>query len=89
MCVKLVIYQESVFHLSHQPMTIIPSTDIVSPLFRLAQAIFEPNRTNTPTILSRLFFLLTPTLKMEESVPERRHIKFRRQGITQKKEYHR
>jgi hypothetical protein len=26
-------------------------------------------------------------MKMEQSVPKRRHIKFRRQGITQKKTY--
>ena len=26
-------------------------------------------------------------MKMEQSVPKRRHIKFRRRGITQKKEY--
>jgi hypothetical protein len=26
-------------------------------------------------------------LKMEQSVPKRRHIKYRRQGITQKKSY--
>jgi len=31
------------------------------------------------------FFLLTPPMKMEQSVPKRRHIKFRRRGITQKK----
>ena len=30
-----------------------------------------------------------PRMKMEQSVPKRRHIKFRRQGITQKKEYYR
>ena len=31
-------------------------------------------------------FLLTPHMK-KEHVPKRKHIKFRRQGITQKKEY--
>ena len=30
---------------------------------------------------------LTPPMKMEQSVPKRRYIKFRRRGITQKKEY--
>jgi len=56
------------------------------PSFRLAQAIFEPNLFpyNTPTIQSRLIFLLTPPMKMEQSVPKRRHIKFWRRGITQK-----
>ena len=54
-------------------------------------------RINTPKISSRLglawlgltqlFFLLTPSMKMESSVPKRRHTKFRHQGITQKKEY--
>jgi hypothetical protein len=29
-----------------------------------------------------------PPVKMEQSVPKRRHIKFRRLGITQKKAYH-
>ena len=28
-------------------------------------------------------------MKMEQSVPKRRHIKFRRRGITQKKTYNR
>ena len=45
------------------------------------------SRINTPKISSQLFFLLTPLMKMEQSVPKRRHIKFRRQGITQKKAY--
>jgi hypothetical protein len=35
----------------------------------------------------RRLFLLTPTMKMEQSVPKRRHIKFRRRGITHKQEY--
>ena len=43
--------------------------------------------TNTQTISSRLFFSLKPPMKMEQSVPKCRHIKFRRQEITQKKEY--
>ena len=41
---------------------------------------------NTPTISSLLFFLLTQPMKMEQDVPKRRHTKFRRWGITQKKE---
>jgi len=56
----------------------------------LAQTIFEPNiflykypnfsqtSHSTPTCLWRW---------NRESVPKRRHIKFRRQGITQKKAY--
>ena len=34
----------------------------------------------------RRFFLLTPPMKMEQSVPKRRHIKLRSRGITQKQE---
>ena len=51
--------------------------------------IFVPNFSciNTPTISSRLFLLLAPPMKIERSVPKRQHIKFRRRGITQKKEY--
>jgi len=32
-------------------------------------------------------FLLTSPMKMEQSVPKRRHIQFRRWGMTQKNEY--
>ena len=35
----------------------------------------------------RLFLLLTSPMKVEQSVPKRREIKFRSLGITQKKEY--
>jgi hypothetical protein len=80
---------EPVFHLSHPLMNIIPCADIMSPSFLLAQVIFEPNRTNAPTISSRLFYLLTSTMMMEDSAQKRRHIKFRRRGIIQKKEYYR
>ena len=34
-----------------------------------------------------LFFLLAPPTKMEQCVPKSQHIKFRRRGFTQKKEY--
>ena len=37
---------------------------------------------NTLQIRSRLFFLLTTPVKMEQSVPKRPHIKFRRQGMS-------
>jgi len=40
---------------------------------------------NTLAIWSRLLFLFTRPMKMEENVPKRRHINFRRQEITQKK----
>ena len=36
---------------------------------------------------TQTFFLLTTHMKMEQSVPKRRHIKFRRRRITQNKEY--
>jgi hypothetical protein len=32
-------------------------------------------------------FYTYPPMKMEQSVPKRRHIKYRRRGITQKKAY--
>jgi len=46
----------------------------------LAQTILSQtfSRINTPTISTQLLFLLTPPMKMEQSVPKRRHIKFRR-----------
>jgi hypothetical protein len=39
-----------------------------------------------PTFRNILFHLNRP-MKMEQSVPKRRHIKLRRRGITQKKAY--
>jgi hypothetical protein len=33
------------------------------------------------------FFLFTPHMKIEQTVPKRRHIKFRGRGFAQKKEY--
>jgi hypothetical protein len=42
---------------------------------------------DTPTIPQiQLLFTFLP-MKMEQSVPKRRHIKFRRRRITQKKTY--
>jgi len=45
-----------------------------------------------PTFRNTLFHLhrrvgTCPSMKLEQSVPKRRHIKFRRRGITQKKAY--
>jgi len=59
----------------------------LSPSFLLAQAIFEPNffRINTPTFSNVVIFHNYPPMKMGQSVPKRRHIKFIRRGITQKK----
>ena len=62
----------------------------VGPSFLLAQAVFEPNlftRMNTPTFSTPFILHTYPPMKMEQSVPKRRHIKFRRRGITQKKAY--
>jgi hypothetical protein len=55
----------------------------------MAQAIFEPNffRINTPAFSSLVILHTYPPMKMEQSVPKRRHIKFIRGEITQKKAY--
>ena len=43
------------------------------------------SRINTPTFSKFVILHTYPPVKMEQSVPKRRHIKFRRRGITQKK----
>jgi len=58
----------------------------------MAQAISEPNLFpyNTPNMSPAEFILDAPTCLWRwnrQSVPKRRHIKFRRRGITQKKAY--
>jgi len=45
------------------------------------------SRINTPTFRNLIILHTYPPMKMEESVPKRRHIKFRLRGITQKKSY--
>jgi len=50
---------------------------------------FMCRRFGTQFHLFRWCNLLIPPMKMEQSVPKRRHIKFRRRGITQKKNYNR
>jgi len=45
------------------------------------------SRINTPTFSNLVILHTHPPMKMEQSVPKRRHIKFRRGGITQKKAY--
>jgi len=42
---------------------------------------------NTPTFSNLVILHTYPPMKMEQRVPKRRHIKFRRRGITQKKAY--
>jgi hypothetical protein len=59
----------------------------LSPSFLLAQAIFKPNLfpykyPNIPNLVILHTYL---PMKIEHSVPKRRHIKFRRREITQKK----
>jgi hypothetical protein len=49
-------------------------------------ASYVPTLLNTPFHLHRWCKQLTPH-KMEWSIKKRRHTKFRRQGVTQKKEY--
>jgi hypothetical protein len=44
-------------------------------------------RINTPTFSNLVIFHMYLPMKMEQSVPKRRHIKSRRLGITQKKAY--
>ena len=43
------------------------------------------SRINTPTFSNIVILHTYPPMKMEQSVPKRRHIKFRSRGITQKK----
>jgi hypothetical protein len=45
------------------------------------------SRINTPTLTNLDIFHTYQPMKMEQSVPKRRHIKFRRREITQKKAY--
>ena len=42
---------------------------------------------NTPTFSTPVILHTYPLMRMEQSVSKRRHIKFRRRGITQKKAY--
>jgi len=59
-------------------------------VFFMAQAIFEPNLLSLATQTILKFSNSSPTTLWRwnrQSVPKRRHIKFRRRGITQKKTY--
>jgi len=55
----------------------------------MARSIFEPNLfpCKYPNILYPVILHTYPRMKTEQSVPKRRHIKFRTRGITQKKAY--
>jgi len=57
-----------------------PASEFYMPTFR--------NTLSVPSSLVSMYILHTyPSMKMEQSVPKRRHTKFRRRGITQKKAY--
>ena len=49
-----------------------------------ASEFYMPTFRNT---VAHIFFLRTPPMKMEPSVPKRRHITFRGRGITRNKEF--
>jgi hypothetical protein len=65
------------------------ASEFYMPEFYMVQVIFEPKlfRINTPTFSTTVIIHTYLPMKMEHSVPKRRHIKFRRHGITQKKAY--
>ena len=73
-----------------QPVSVLWPAPTLSPSFLLAQAMFEPTVSciNTSTILKPSYSSFLPAYEDgTNSVPKRRHIKFRRQGTTQKKAY--
>ena len=72
-----------------QPVSLLGHAFYPYPSFWLNHNILEPDLSliNTPTISTRLFFLLTPPMQMEQRVPKRRHIKLRLRGFTQKNEH--
>ena len=77
-------------HYPPQPVSVLRPAPTLSPSFLMAQAIFEPNLFPyyTPIFLKpSSFYTHLPPVKMEQSVPKRRHINFRRRGTTQKKTY--
>ena len=41
---------------------------------------------NTPAVTSRIFFLLTPPMRIVQCVPKRRHIKLSRRGTPKRKD---
>jgi hypothetical protein len=59
-----------------------PASEFYVPTFRTL-CLFHLHRSCEQGEL----FLFTRIMKMEQSVPKRRHIQFRHRGITQKKEY--
>jgi len=73
-----------------QPVSVLGPAPTLSPSFLLAQAIFKPNLFpyKYPNILKPIYSSYLPAYEDGiDSVPKRRHINFRRRGITQKKAY--
>jgi len=64
-----------------RPLLVTPPSDW--PRFLFSQTF---TWRNTLAISSQFFFFFTRPIKMEQSVSKRRNIKFRRRGISQKKE---
>ena len=77
-------------HCPSQPVSLLGPTPTLSPSYRLAQTIFKPNLFpyKYPNILNPSHsWYLSAYEDGTESVLNRRRIKFRRRGITQKKAY--
>jgi len=75
-------------HYPPQPVSVLePSTTLlpVGSGYFLRQTF---SQINTPTFSNLVILHIYPPMKMGQSVPKRRHIKFRRRGITQKKAYY-
>jgi len=69
-----------------------PASEFYMPTFRNNLAYWlrlfssqTSSRINNPTFSKTVILHTYPHMKMEQSVPKRRNIKFRRWGITQKK----
>jgi hypothetical protein len=69
------------FLFSDRPLPVTPSD---WPRIRMIQTF---TYINTLAVSSQLFVLFKRHMKIEQSGPKRRHIKFRRRGVTKKKEY--
>ena len=85
-CIQLVLlYEQTTMH-GHLNVNL--GLRIFGYLFgkRLENSSFRAfSRINTRTFSTSVILHTYPPMKMKQSVPKRRHIKFRRRGITQKK----
>jgi hypothetical protein len=72
-----------------QPVSVLGPAHTQSPSSLMAQAISSQtfSRMNTLTYLKPSHSYTYLPMKIEQCVPKRRHIKFRRRGITHKKAY--